>query len=350
MTAIQMGMELLWIIGDDLVQHTAGQALAARNDSFMKNAFETSIHASSATDTPNRNVISRITNNIIRAINTKREIPKWIVIIPEADLLNCVNYTQFGVSAAYGMVLEFIMASTEKALQQFFGTLPQKANKYHWPYILWIEPTLHMSYTDNELRIKFLKSLHTVSLMHDRVIVLPLRQMWSDNSPNMVDTRFNRLFPQGLTALWRGIDQAVRFADTKIMRNFGLPIKQVFQKPKLQKESIAAIEQFEHRSKAKRDFTAQLQRNHLARFFNATKFSKQGTKQGNTKNDKKAKRTSQPKETTIPLLFRPDNLSLNSSNSNAQREEDEDEESRRSSEASKKDKNQTSCRKRLFKD
>ena len=133
---------------------------------------------------------------------------------------------------------------------------------------MWIEPTLHMKYSNNHLRGKFAKSLHIASQMHDRAIVVPLRQMWSDNSPNMIDSVRNRLTFSGLSTFWRGVDQAVRFADTKMLRNFGINLKQVFQKPKLQKESEEAFDHFEKRLAARRDLTRQLQMNQVVRFFN----------------------------------------------------------------------------------
>ena len=275
-------------MGDDLVHHTASQAIAPRNnDMFMVKAFKTMIFAGS--DLPNLvhrnsyrgntagcsnhneqgNVISRLLSNFARAINTQRKIPKWVVIIPEANLLNCVNYTQFGVSEAYGIAIEYIMSNIDSMIQDFIGNnLPPKANKYNWPNFLWVEPTLHMGYDNNPLRIKFTKSLHIASMMHDRAVVLPLRLMWSDNSPNMIDNVNNRLSHAGLNTFWRGVDQLIRFAETKIMRNYGLPIKQVFQKPKLQKESEQFFDQFEKRMAARRDLTRQLQLNQVVRFFN----------------------------------------------------------------------------------
>ena len=220
---MKRGTEDLWLLGEDLVHCTGRRAISTRNDLYMTNLFETKIFASSFRQrTTQQNVISRFVNSFALAINSQRKIPKWVVIIPEGDLLQSTGgYTEFGISAAYGVIIEFIMSSMDNMIQKFIGTdLPNKANKFNYPYFLWIEPTLHMNYDNNSLRMKFIKSLHTASLMHDRVIVLPLRQMWSDNSPNMFNTQQNLLSPAGLCTLWRGIDQAVRFADIKMLRKF----------------------------------------------------------------------------------------------------------------------------------
>ena len=264
-------------MGDDLVRYTAGQALSARNDTYMYNMFETSIYASSNDDNaarnsnnPRYNPISKLINNFARALNENKKIPKWVVVVPESDYLNSANnYTQFGISEAYGILIEYAMSTMDKMIEDLMGdNLPHKANKYNWPYFLWIEPTLHMKYANNNLRGNFSKSLHIASLMHDRVIVLPLRQMWSDSSPNIFDVSQNRLTFPGLSTFWKGVDQAVRFADTKLLRNFGVSIRQVFNKPKFQKESEEVFENFEKRLAARRDLTKQLQMNQVVRFFN----------------------------------------------------------------------------------
>ena len=72
-----MGTEQLWLIGDDLVRYTAGQALSARNDTYIYNMFETNIYASSPDDAARaqapipHNPISKLINNFAKAI--KRE-------------------------------------------------------------------------------------------------------------------------------------------------------------------------------------------------------------------------------------------------------------------------------------
>ena len=265
--------------------------LVYRNTNRSNN-FETTIDINQRRG----NVLSRLINNFARAINTQRRIPKWVLIIPESNFLDCVNYNQFGISEAYGIAIEYIMSNMDNMIQQFMGhDFPQKANKYNWPYYLWVEPTLHMGYDNNPLRIKFSKSLHIASTMHDRSIVLPLRLMWSDNSPNMIDSINNRLSPAGLTTFWRGIDQLIRFADTKVMRNFGLPLKQIFHKQKLQKEFEQAADLFEKRLAAKRDLTRQLQMNQLVRYFNnhmdrEEHGQRRETNRGNAKQNKGCKR------------------------------------------------------------
>ena len=267
---LHRGTEKLWLLGLNFVENTAGRALAPRNDTYINTAFEAQIfshsfhHMFQATG----NAISKLVNALIFAINNQKRIPKWILIVPEGDLLHCTAHTQFGVSSVYGLIIEYIMSSMDTAIHSLIDKIPHRANKYNWPYFLWVEPTLHMKYTDNSLRGKFIKSLHTAALMHDRTVVLPLKQMWCENSPNIYDSNLNKLTPAGLNTIWRAIDQAVRYADTKIMRNFGLPLKRIFQKNKIQKETEQKIANFESRAAARREMTRQLQQNQVARFFN----------------------------------------------------------------------------------
>ena len=122
--------------------------------------------------------------------------------------------------------------------------LPHKANKYNRPHVLWIEPALHTRYQDNDLRIKFIRSLHATLKKQDRMLVLPLKQVWDEVDERTVFSN-GTINQNGLQAFTKALDATVRFADTKVMRNYGIPFSQVFQKDKLEREMEEHITAFE---------------------------------------------------------------------------------------------------------
>ena len=176
------GIEHLWIIGDAFVGNLSRSFIQGRNDLFIPKYFKTCITAEPSVQ-GRSNAVGRLLSSIVRCFNNNRTvIPKWIIITPESDIIKSIEYTQFGVSNAYGMLTEYIMQQIELILQAFMGSnLPKKATKYNRPHILWIEPTLHTSYPDNALHIKFIRSMHTTSSTHDKMICLPLKQFWNDS-------------------------------------------------------------------------------------------------------------------------------------------------------------------------
>ena len=156
-------------------------------------------------------------------------------MIPEDNILSSVQYSEFGVSAAYGNIIDYMMRQINEQIKQFMGTnLPPKATKYNTPHVLWVEPTLHTQYTNNDLRIKFIRSLHIASSSssQQRMVVLPLRQNWDDTEKKYIQQNIRQLNPTGLLNYCRALDKTIKFAETKLMRNYGVPLHAIFQKEK----------------------------------------------------------------------------------------------------------------------
>ena len=80
----------------------------------------------------------------------------------------------------------------------------------------------------------------------DRMIILPLKQGWREADGTLVQPSIRSLNQKGLHVFCQALDQTVRFADTKIMRNHGIPLNRVFQKDKLQQEMEKRITDFEN--------------------------------------------------------------------------------------------------------
>ena len=147
------------------------------------------------------------------------------------------------------------------------GQVAEKANKNDWPFILWIEPLIHANFRNNALRIKFNKGLHTAALMHDRVVVLPLRSGWNIDAPALVQN--NYLTHIGMHSFWNALDNTLKFADVKVMRNYGLKFSQVFQKEKIQADAEARMAKYEIQVSRRADFQAQIQSQQVREFFNS---------------------------------------------------------------------------------
>ena len=173
---LQRGAEKTWLIGDQFVSRLSNTFISIKNELYVPTQFETRLMANADQGGPN--AVGRILNNLTRCLNTSRDsIPKWVVIIPDVDIMKSISYTDFGVSGAYGLLIEYMMKEINTTITRYLGNnLPVKANRYDRPHVLWIEPTLHINYDNNPLRMKFIRSLHIASQAQERMIVLPLRQ------------------------------------------------------------------------------------------------------------------------------------------------------------------------------
>ena len=181
-------------------------------------------------------------------------IPKWVVIVPETDIINHIKYTQHNlaesaVEATYKMILEFLMSKFEELINTYTKQphLPKRVNKGDWPRIIWIEPSLHLSYNNNDARIKFIAAMHNVVQEHPRTIVLPLKQGWNDANQSFVSVR-NILSHRGLQSFWAAVDNATRFADIKLSRlNTTQPLAELFHKDKIKADAETRVAKFKSR-------------------------------------------------------------------------------------------------------
>ena len=130
--ALRRGVEDLWVIGDNFTHNLTRILFPARNELYMTKAFETRITAETS-NAPN--AVGRTINSLITTINNnKNTIPKWIVIITEDNILSTINYTEFGVSGAYGTIIDYMMKEINTVVKQHQGTdLPFKVTRFNRP-------------------------------------------------------------------------------------------------------------------------------------------------------------------------------------------------------------------------
>ena len=191
---------------------------------YTTNSFEvTALHGGENL----RNTMTRMVNSLVSALNTMNVLPKWLIVVPEDDLIKNLKFEEYGVSEAYGRIIDWIMVEHNKALTRMKGFLPHKTKKHQWPLILWIIPTLHTNYDNFELRKKFARSLR-IAANNNNVAVLPLRQVWKIYDKNVYSRSQQRYITSGLPILWTAIDRTIKFADQRITRNYGKALHELF--------------------------------------------------------------------------------------------------------------------------
>ena len=165
------------------------------------------------------NTMAKMVNQVTRALNHHKKLPKWIVIVVEEDLIKSIN-ASWASSEAYMRMIDWVMQQQRCAISQFKKHLPLKAKKYNLPHVAWVIPTLHDMYTEASFdqRKKFIKCLRMVAKNYDDIIVLPLKQVWDRQDESLVGEN-NTITSAGLDLLWTAVDRSVRFADTRVIRN-----------------------------------------------------------------------------------------------------------------------------------
>ena len=250
------GIESLWLVGTKTLDLVACEHFSSVNSNFAMHNFNVSILTSATNNASG--LLVRMINNVVNAYNARREAPKWIVIFPDSDLLEAIRYVNYGISEAYGLVIDYLMGEYERIGKQMISNLPFKAKKFNWPYFIWIEPTLHRLYQDNNLRIKFIRSMHNAVQAHDSTVVLPLKQGWNEDNFDLYRWQKQIYTPKGLDNLWHALDTTLQFADVKLMRNYGIKFKEIFQKERIMKSTNARIHKFEVKQCRRTDLRQEL--------------------------------------------------------------------------------------------
>ena len=199
-----------------------------RDNLYTITHFEARVASGSASST-NRNAVSRLRNCVVNCYNATQKIPKWIVIIVENDLIKFLKYTEYAVTDAYEAVLNWIFDELKEVRDEIRKRLPFKTKKNGWPYYLWIEPTMHKSYSDLVQRRAFLESLRKVSSGHNESITLPLQQGWDDNNEDLFMERERRYSTLSVRTFWTALDKTVMFADMRMLRNHSKTLQEVFK-------------------------------------------------------------------------------------------------------------------------
>ena len=170
-----------------------------------------------AKQTKNRNVIRRIKNNFIEAINKNLLLPKIVIIVLEEDLLKAINHYKVGASLAIEPCVHWLMSELHELSTKYKTKLPTKARKFRYPQFLWISAVFHDGFkSGNYYREKFNTCLMQTSSKFREMHVLHLSAWNTQDSGNMSNFSFT---PHGHMKYWSAVKNAFQAWDKHQMRN-----------------------------------------------------------------------------------------------------------------------------------
>ena len=154
-------------------------------------------------------------NSLVHLINKYAYLPKFIVVIPEADIIADIGYTDYGVSTAYGKALDWIMNEMKKIILAFKDKLPDKAKIVDEPHVMWIQMTRHDNYVDDEARGKFNNVMRALGATQENTAVYFLQQLWERKNNNFVLPHNGLLTFNGVCTIWKAIDRTIKYGVTR---------------------------------------------------------------------------------------------------------------------------------------
>ena len=91
--------ESLWLIGDNFMSRSYGEYFLMNSskgisEGYMRKGFDVKAYYSNKFVTNNRSVLSRIRNNLVKAVNDNYLLPKAIIMILDYDILQDLEFSK----------------------------------------------------------------------------------------------------------------------------------------------------------------------------------------------------------------------------------------------------------------
>ena len=230
------GLRKVWILGDNFVAETYRRYFRKSDASFfLKMHFNVLPFCSSKYSDRNSNMISRIINCLITAINNKVYLPHYVLVAIDDDLVSYQKYKGFGVAALYGNWLEYLQNTINTVLKERRESLPINTVNPDQTQVYWVEPANHAAFSkkEREIREKFLVCLDASTKVCDNVRILKIREPWDRLDPNLVQN--DGFTKNGLALYWKAIDASFAFnvkkRDEILIRSRFRNLKQKTDKP-----------------------------------------------------------------------------------------------------------------------
>ena len=191
------GLMKVWILGDNFLVETYRKNFRkAGNEFFLKENFEVVPFCSSKYSDRNVNMLSRIINSFISAVNNKIYLPAYLIILLDDDLIDYLQYKKFGVSTLYGNWLEFLAGNIQMTLEKARDELPNFAKAAEKTQVYWVEPPNHIEFTseDKQMREKFSHCLEALTKIYNDMRVLKISTpLCKEDSNLVINNRFTKM-------------------------------------------------------------------------------------------------------------------------------------------------------------
>ena len=139
-----------------------------------------------------RNVVSRMRNNLVGAIKEQPILPKFIVVVLDDDIINYFlskiqsshTITPDDAKPAFEKMIRWLMNQYDRLLSLQKDMLPKKAKK-HETYFIWVQPPSHIHMRNAELRELFGSCLESIATAHKNTFALKLIKIWDQEDPTL---------------------------------------------------------------------------------------------------------------------------------------------------------------------
>ena len=215
-TDMPLGEHLLWFIGDNFMAKLFWSHYKNKDgDFFIKKKFDYSGFCNSKFASPNENMIVRIQNATVAALNNCNKapqlsrLPNYIVVVLDNDLISYLDCKHNGIATLLGMWIQWLVDEFNSLLKDRIGQIPEKANREVFFY--WVSAPLHSYFSKdrNNLRVMFNLSLDSVICTQNNMRVVKIKELWDPKDSTLVINDW--ITEASMSCYWRAVDATVRY-------------------------------------------------------------------------------------------------------------------------------------------
>ena len=162
-----------------------------------------------------RNVLARLVNCLIKALNNAKKMPRMIIIIPENDLVEYLSHKNFDMKVLANKALNWVMNQMVRAVDAKIDNLRLRcpgAIVTTEPKFIWVE--MFNRVTDftklPSVRHKYIEALQEQIRKRTRHYIIDINESMMDTS--LFDMA-NQLNGRGTVHFWNQIDDQIKSFD-----------------------------------------------------------------------------------------------------------------------------------------
>ena len=191
------------------------------NNTYIKNHYDTAGFCSGglSREMLNRNIISRVRNCFIAAVNQEILFPKAIIIILENDVIKAANQPVTSLRRYMEPLIQWLGKEHHQLTSAYKEKLPSKARKFKFPTFLWIQAVSHKVWDrdNNKSRSIFNEIIEEVADKYKEMQTLQLHSWDQENVTSLIGKNGDNLSSQGLTRYWEAINDTYQAWDKEQM-------------------------------------------------------------------------------------------------------------------------------------
>ena len=189
--------------------------------SYTKEHFEVSGFMNDKYKSIDTNAVSRMRNLMVGALHDRVVFPKYIVVVMDDDLVEFVAEKNLEAGTkTFTRLLNWLMRQYSRIIETQKEFLPGKAKRLDHPWVIWIEPTLHDNFPNNETRFCFIQAMNDAAKKYSNFTVLKLKKVWDPQDSNLYLRDTPRFTTQGYNAYWDAVDKTVKYVDTILTKKW----------------------------------------------------------------------------------------------------------------------------------